>query len=154
MYEYKAKLIRVVDGDTIIAELDLGFNIFIKERIRFSGIDTPESRTRNKYEKSWGIGAKERVAELLSGNNTNFILTTELQKKGKFGRILGNIVLRNGRSVNSVLLTEKLAIPYEGGNKEESRLKYGVNELWETSYFDEIAHSRSVGHTYNPDHRN
>ncbi len=136
MYEYKAKLIRVVDGDTIDAEIDLGFKIFIKERIRFAGIDTPESRTRNKHEKSWGLAAKSRVIDLLGGDNSDFILTTELQKKGKFGRILGSIVLYDGTEVSAVLLSEKLAIPYEGKNKDESREKYGVKDLWEMNFYD------------------
>ena len=57
MYNYKAKLLRVVDGDTVDAEIDLGFKIFIKDRIRLMGIDTPESRTRNLQEKSWGKAA-------------------------------------------------------------------------------------------------
>ena len=65
MYTYKAKLLRVVYGDTIDAEIDLGFKIYIKERIRLAGIDTPETRTRNLMEKTWGQEAKKRVVELL-----------------------------------------------------------------------------------------
>ena len=136
MYEYKAKLIRVVDGDTIDAEIDLGFKIFIKERIRFAGIDTPESRTRHKHEKSWGLAAKCRVKDLLEYEDAEFTLTTELQKKGKFGRILGTVILADGTSLSEILLDEKLAIPYEGGNKDESRLKYGVKELWEMNFYN------------------
>ena len=135
MYEYKAKLIRVVDGDTIDAEIDLGFKIFIKERIRFAGIDTPESRTRHKHEKSWGLAAKCRVKDLLGREDAEFTLTTELQKKGKFGRILGSVILADGTSLSEILLDEKLAIPYEGGNKDESRIKYGVKELWEMNFY-------------------
>jgi len=153
MYEYKAKLIRVVDGDTIDAEIDLGFKIYIKERIRFAGIDTPESRTRHKhekswglaakcrvkdlleYEKSWGLAAKCRVKDLLEYEDAEFTLTTELQKKGKFGRILGSVILADGTSLSEILLDEKLAIPYEGGNKDESRIKYGVKELWEMNFY-------------------
>ena len=135
MYEYKAKLIRVVDGDTIDAEIDLGFKIFIKERIRFAGIDTPESRTRHKHEKSWGLAAKCRVKDLLEYEDAEFTLTTELQKKGKFGRILGSVILADGTSLSEILLDEKLAIPYEGGNKDESRIKYGVKELWEMNFY-------------------
>jgi micrococcal nuclease len=136
MYEYKAKLIRVVDGDTIDAEIDLGFKVYIKERIRFAGIDTPESRTRHKHEKSWGLAAKCRVKDLLEYEDTEFTLTTELQKKGKFGRILGTVILADGTSLSEILLDEKLAIPYEGGNKDESRLKYGVKELWEMNFYN------------------
>ena len=136
MYEYKAKLIRVVDGDTIDAEIDLGFKVYIKERIRFAGIDTPESRTRHKHEKSWGLAAKCRVKDLLGQEDAEFTLTTELQKKGKFGRILGSVILTDGTSLSEILLDEKLAIPYEGGNKDESRLKYGVKELWEMNFYN------------------
>ena len=136
MYEYKAKLIRVVDGDTIDAEIDLGFKIYIKERIRFAGIDTPESRTRHKHEKSWGLAAKCRVKDLLEYEDAEFTLTTELQKKGKFGRILGSVILADGTSLSEILLDEKLAIPYEGGNKDESRIKYGVKELWEMNFYN------------------
>jgi len=136
MYEYKAKLIRVVDGDTIDAEIDLGFKVYIKERIRFAGIDTPESRTRHKHEKSWGLAAKCRVKDLLEYEDAEFTLTTELQKKGKFGRILGTVILADGTSLSEILLDEKLAIPYEGGNKDESRLKYGVKELWEMNFYN------------------
>ena len=135
MYEYKAKLIRVVDGDTIDAEIDLGFKVYIKERIRFAGIDTPESRTRHKHEKSWGLAAKCRVKDLLEYEDAEFTLTTELQKKGKFGRILGTVILADGTSLSEILLDEKLAIPYEGGNKDESRIKYGVKELWEMNFY-------------------
>ena len=136
MYEYKAKLIRVVDGDTIDAEIDLGFKVYIKERIRFAGIDTPESRTRHKHEKSWGLAAKCRVKDLLEYEDAEFTLTTELQKKGKFGRILGTVILADGTSLSEILLDEKLAIPYEGGNKDESRIKYGVKELWEMNFYN------------------
>jgi len=136
MYEYKAKLIRVVDGDTIDAEIDLGFKVYIKERIRFAGIDTPESRTRHKHEKSWGLAAKCRVKDLLEYGDAEFTLTTELQKKGKFGRILGTVILADGTSLSEILLDEKLAIPYEGGNKDESRIKYGVKELWEMNFYN------------------
>ena len=79
MFEYKAKTIRVVDGDTIDAYIDLGFKVVLKERIRLMGIDTPESRTRNLAEKSWGLAAKKRLEALLSGKD--FILQTKLQKK-------------------------------------------------------------------------
>ena len=135
MYNYKAKLIKVVDGDTIDANIDLGFKVFMKARIRFLGIDTPESRTRNLNEKSWGLAAKKRVQELLVDGD--FTLTTELQKKGKFGRILGNIIIPDdhtweGISVNEVLLEEKLAIPYDGSNKDDARAKHGVTQLWNT----------------------
>ena len=137
MYNYKAKLLRVVDGDTVDAEIDLGFKIFIKDRIRLMGIDTPESRTRNLAEKSWGKAASARLSELLAESDGNFTLVTKVQKKGKFGRILGTIQVSTKDGIvdaNQVLINEQLAIPYTGGNKEESREAAGVLDLWNTYY--------------------
>ena len=137
MYNYKAKLLRVVDGDTVDAEIDLGFKIFIKERIRLMGIDTPESRTRNLAEKSWGKAASARLSELLAEADGKFTLVTKMQKKGKFGRILGTIEVSTKDGIvdaNQVLINEQLAIPYTGGNKEESRTSAGVLDLWNTYY--------------------
>jgi micrococcal nuclease len=137
MYNYKATLMRVVDGDTIDAEIDLGFKIFIKERIRLMGIDTPESRTRNLAEKSWGKAASARLSQLLAEANGEFTLVTKKQKKGKFGRILGTLSISTQDGIvdaNQVLIDEQLAIPYTGGNKEESRTAAGVLDLWNTYY--------------------
>ena len=137
MYNYKATLMRVVDGDTIDAEIDLGFKIFIKERIRLMGIDTPESRTRNLAEKSWGKAASARLSQLLEEANGEFTLVTKKQKKGKFGRILGTLSISTKDGIvdaNQVLIDEQLAIPYTGGNKEESRTAAGVLDLWNTYY--------------------
>jgi micrococcal nuclease len=137
MYNYKATLMRVVDGDTIDAEIDLGFKIFIKERIRLMGIDTPESRTRNLAEKSWGKAASARLSELLAEADGKFTLVTKMQKKGKFGRILGTIEVSTKDGIvdaNQVLMNENFAIPYTGGNKEESRTAAGVLDLWNTYY--------------------
>jgi micrococcal nuclease len=133
MYEYKCELVRVVDGDTIDCSIDLGFKVYIKERVRLAGIDTPESRTRNKVEKTWGLAAKYRLQELLEDS---FVLRTEIQKKGKFGRILGTIIV-NDKNINEMLVEEKLAIPYHGKNKKEAREKYGVLELWSTPYLSD-----------------
>ena len=133
MYEYKCELVRVVDGDTIDCSIDLGFKVYIKERVRLAGIDTPESRTRNKVEKTWGLAAKYRLQELLEDS---FVLRTEIQKKGKFGRILGTIIV-NDKNINEMLVEEKLAIPYHGKNKKEAIEKYGVLELWSTPYLSD-----------------
>jgi micrococcal nuclease len=112
MYEYNAKLDRVVDGDTIDCFIDLGFNITIKERVRLKGIDTPETRTKDLEEKSRGLAAKERVIELL-GDSETFVIQTELDKKGKYGRILGTIVLPTySVSLNKILLQEGHAVVY------------------------------------------
>ena len=93
MYEYKAKLVKIVDGDTVDVDIDLGFGVWLKnERVRIMGIDTPESRTRDKVEKIFGLAAKDRVEELIKKDT---ILKTFAAKdgedmKGKFGRILGD----------------------------------------------------------------
>ena len=138
MYKYKCKLIKVVDGDTVDAEIDLGFNIFIKERIRLMGIDTPESRTRNKAEKSWGMASKKYLKKVLKDNGNEFELFTKIQKKGKFGRIFGTIIVNGDIDVNQLLVKNNLAIPYDGGNKEKARKKYKVDELWNTFFVEPI----------------
>ena len=117
MYNYKAKLLRVVDGDTIDAEIDLGFKIFIKERIRLMGIDTPESRTRDLEEKERGLAAKDRVKELCPVGSTVMLRTTK-DGRGKFGRILGEIFVEGVvQSVNKLLVEEGHAVEYFSGKK-------------------------------------
>ena len=149
-HEFKAKLVRVVDGDTIDADIELGFSVFMRDRIRLMGIDTPESRTRNLEEKSWGMAAKHRLRELLAEADGEFILKTEEMEKGKFGRVLGTIMI-NGKDANQSLIEEKLAIPYEGGNKDESRTKYGVVELWNTHYENPTEHEDDHEHGDEPE---
>ena len=113
MYEYKAKLDRVIDGDTVDCFIDLGFNITVKERVRLKGIDTPETRTRDLEEKAKGFAAKDRVIELFEGVES-FKIKTELDKKGKYGRILGTIFLPDhvDVSLNDILLQEGHAEVY------------------------------------------
>ena len=122
MHEYNAKLIKVVDGDTIDAEIDLGFKIFIKERVRLYGIDTWESRTRDLEEKKKGLAAKARLKELIS--DKPFVIKTHKKQKGKYGRILGEIFTDiDGMdvNVNDLLFEEGHACKYYGGNKELAR---------------------------------
>ena len=122
MYEYKVKITRVVDGDTVDAEVDLGFDTFIKDRIRLMGIDTPESRTRNKKEKALGLAAKAYLKELLRENRGNIRLRTSKEGKGKFGRILGTLCIEVEGfwcSVNQMLIDDGHARPYYGGSKGE-----------------------------------
>ena len=145
MFRFNARLVRVVDGDTIDADIELGFSVFMRDRIRLMGIDTPESRTRNLQEKSWGLAAKHRLIELLAETNGEFTLVTEDMEKGKFGRVLGTIEI-NGKDANQTLIEENFAIPYEGGNKDESRTKYGVMELWNTDYENPQEHEDDHEH--------
>ena len=120
MYEYKVKITRVVDGDTVDAEVDLGFDTFIKDRIRLMGLDTPESRTRNKKEKALGLAAKAYLKELLRENKGDIILRTSKEGKGKFGRILGTLLIYDGKTnVNQMLIDEGHARDYFGGSKDE-----------------------------------
>ena len=113
MFNYNCTLIRVIDGDTIDVNFDLGFNIWHKGRIRMAGIDTPESRTRNKAEKVLGLAAKNRLKELLKKKKLSINCTKE---KGKFGRILAD-VLADDINVNKQLIEEGHARPYQGGAK-------------------------------------
>jgi micrococcal nuclease len=113
MFEYNCTLRRVVDGDTIDVNIDLGFDIWHKGRIRMAGIDTPESRTRNKEEKVLGLAAKARLKELLKTKKITIQCTKE---KGKFGRILAD-VLANDVNINKQLMDEGHARPYQGGKK-------------------------------------
>ena len=130
MYEYRAKVVKVVDGDTVDVDIDLGFGIVLSdERVRIMGIDTPESRTRDKVEKVFGLASKKRLKELL-GKTT--ILKTQINKngedmKGKFGRILGDFVSADGRMVTDILVEEGHAVAYFGGSKEEIQAKHMVN---------------------------
>ena len=125
MYRYNAKVTRVVDGDTIDADIDLGFDITIKKRIRLAEIDAPESRTRNLAEKKAGLASKERLKELLEQAANVFELeSTEL---GKYGRVLGKLHIskldgRNRESItqvciNDILVQEGYAERYDGGKR-------------------------------------
>ena len=122
-YIYRGKLERVVDGDTIDALIDVGFDIWIKKRIRYSGIDTWESRTRDLEEKAKGLEAKARNKELLmeiSSKSGYFRLKSH--GVGKYGRVLGEIFIedKEGKqySINETLISEGHAYIYEGGKKK------------------------------------
>ena len=123
MYEYRANLIKVVDGDTVDVDIDLGFGVWLKdERVRIAGIDTPESRTSDKVEKSFGLAAKKRVQELLADK---VVLKTFAAKdgedmKGKFGRILGDFYVGNDKKLlTEVMIDEGHAVPYHGQSKDD-----------------------------------
>tara|TARA_Y100000361_G_C11019074_1_gene268532 strand:+ start:252 stop:635 length:384 start_codon:yes stop_codon:yes gene_type:complete len=112
LYHYRAKLDRVVDGDTIDVSIDLGFDVWLhKQRLRLNGIDTPESRTRNKAEKVLGLAAKERLTELCSNE-----LSLVSHGKGKYGRILAT-VYTGKTDICKKLIKEGHAVEYYGGTK-------------------------------------
>tara|TARA_B100000900_G_C20380335_1_gene634291 strand:- start:160 stop:618 length:459 start_codon:yes stop_codon:yes gene_type:complete len=132
MYEYRCRVIKVIDGDTVDVDIDLGFDIVLRdERVRIMGIDTPESRTRDKVEKKFGLASKVRLKELIGGKSGP-ILKTQINKKGedmrgKFGRILGDFVTDDGRLVTDILVEEGHAVAYFGGSKEEIQDKHMAN---------------------------
>ena len=120
MFEYNAEVLRIVDGDTLDARIDLGFDVHVNKRIRLMGIDTWESRTRDKAEKVKGLAAKARLKELLKQDKNKFKLISH--GTGKFGRVLGDIEISVG-NVCDILVEEGHAYSYFGGNKEEARAK-------------------------------
>lgn len=127
MYTYRAKVVRVVDGDTVILDIDLGFDVWLNSQsVRLSGVDTPETRTRNANEKKAGLLAKKWVSDLLKvGDDVK--ITTILDKEGKFGRILGVITNSNEVNINEGLINNRYAVPYEGQSKEEIIALHQVN---------------------------
>ena len=122
MYEYKAELDRVVDGDTVDVDIDLGFGVWLKkERVRIMGIDTPESRTSDPIEKIFGKAASARLKELIE--HDCILCTTKDRSgeddRGKYGRVLGDFRLSDGRMATDVLIEEGHAVAYWGGSKDD-----------------------------------
>ena len=118
MYEYRCKVRRVVDGDTVDIDIDLGCGVWLhKERVRIYGIDTPESRTRDKEEKKYGLMAKEFVKQFVKGDSIK-LTTQKYDAKGKFGRILGDIIVDN-KSLSDTMIQEHHAVIYHGQSKED-----------------------------------
>ena len=126
MYEYKAVVDRVVDGDTIDVTIDLGFSVWKKMRVRMEGINTPESRTRDLEEKKRGLAAKDRLKSILEFNNNKCIL--KVSGVGKYGRALASVLVEslsplNGEDgvtlidVNKQLIEEGHAVEYWGGKR-------------------------------------
>lgn len=137
MYEYRATIVKVVDGDTVDVDIDLGFGIVLSdERVRIAGIDTPESRTRDKEEKKFGLAAKARVKQLLG---KTCVLKTQINKngedmKGKFGRILGDFNVYDSatdrwRMLTEILVSEGHAVPYHGQNKDDVQKAHLANRV-------------------------
>ena len=127
MYEYRATIIKVVDGDTVDVDIDLGFGIIMKdERVRIMGIDTPESRTRDKEEKKFGLAAKSRLQELLTTDE--LVIKTQVGRggedmRGKFGRVLGDFTVYYPDTdsytlVTKIMINEGHAVEYHSGSKD------------------------------------
>ena len=117
MFEYRCEVKRVVDGDTVDVDIDLGFGVWLrKQRIRLYGIDTPESRTRDLEEKKYGIAAKDYLKKWLSGRGVT--IKTHKDAKGKFGRILGELWCFDV-NVNEKMIEEYHAVRYHGQSKDD-----------------------------------
>ena len=117
MYRYKVKVVKVVDGDTVDVNIDLGFGMsYKKQRVRMLGIDTPESRTRDLVEKKFGKASKKHLKDILEQGGIQLVS----HDKGKFGRILGELFIGDSSySINQQMIDEHHAVAYTGGNKEE-----------------------------------
>tara|TARA_B100000925_G_scaffold285933_1_gene262935 strand:+ start:1598 stop:2041 length:444 start_codon:yes stop_codon:yes gene_type:complete len=133
-----ARVLRVIDGDTIDVIFDLGFDVQLKQRIRMFGIDTPESRTRDKTEKKFGLASKKYLKDTVASADEIVCKTHVADARGKFGRVLGEIWC-DGENINSKMIQEGYAVAYYGENKElvekqhlknrERLLKEGVVKL-------------------------
>ena len=139
MYEYSCKVNRVVDGDTIDVVLDLGFDILYRCRVRLYGIDTPESRTRNKDEKVRGKLAGSFLQDAVDKGNKVIIETKLKDSKGKFGRVLGNVIV-DGKNINQLMIDNYLAVAYFGQSKDDIEEEHLVNrkKLIELGKFEPI----------------
>jgi micrococcal nuclease len=122
MYEYRVKIVKIVDGDTVDVDIDLGFGVWMhKERIRLFGIDTPESRTRDLEEKKYGLAAKKFLTGMLDDEG-GIILKTHKDKTGKFGRILGELWRTTNyadQSINNYMIDKHHAVMYLGQSKDD-----------------------------------
>ena len=125
MYEYRCNITRVVDGDTVDAEIDCGFDIIYKSRIRLYGIDKPESRTRNLEEKARGKLASQFIKDKIAEAKLVKV-KTKLDKKGKFGRVLGSIIA-DDLDLNQTMIEKHLAVAYFGQSKNDIEAEHLVN---------------------------
>ena len=119
MYEYRVKqVLKIVDGDTIDVDIDLGFDISFTSRVRLAGIDTPESRTTDKKEKALGLEVKQRLKDVLSKSSSVIIRTEKPDSTEKYGRILGWIFIDGAeKSINEALIADGYAWGYMGETK-------------------------------------
>jgi micrococcal nuclease len=125
MYTYTASVLKVIDGDTIEVDFDLGFGVWLRnQRIRLDGIDTPESRTSDKEEKIRGTLSKEKLKEILG---KDIQITTKIDPNEKYGRILGVLVNDKGINVNQWLIDNNYAVKYSGENKELVQEQHKLN---------------------------
>ena len=130
MYIYRCKINKVVDGDTVEIDLDLGFNMMlVNQKVRMSGIDTPESRTSNSEEKVRGLLSKKKLQEKLPVGSWQRIQTMKSDSNDdKFGRILGVFIMEDGMSLNQWLIDNNYAVLYQGENKELVQEQHQYNK--------------------------
>tara|TARA_Y100000401_G_scaffold66470_1_gene53063 strand:+ start:82 stop:504 length:423 start_codon:yes stop_codon:yes gene_type:complete len=135
MYEYNCNVKRVVDGDTVDVIIDLGFDISYSSRVRLFGIDTPESRTRDKDEKARGLISKDFLKSYLDKGGV--VIRTRKDKKGKFGRILGEMIVED-TNINKLMIQEHHAVKYHGQSKDDIEAEHLVNrqKLIDKGLFD------------------
>ena len=132
MYEYRCKILRVVDGDTVDVDIDMGFGIWLhKERVRLYGMDTPESRTKDLEEKKYGLLAKEQIKSFMPIGSMQTLVTVK-DKIGKFGRILGKFLIYdkktdNQMTINDWMIREHYAVAYFGQSKKTIAEEHLVN---------------------------
>jgi len=132
VYEYRCKVARVVDGDTVDVDIDLGFGVWMhKERVRLYGIDTPESRTRDLEEKKYGLLAKEQIKSFMPVGSMQTLVTVK-DKAGKFGRILGKFLIYDKKTdsqmtINDWMIREHHAVEYFGQSKAQIEEGHLVN---------------------------
>ena len=130
MYEYRCKIVKIVDGDTVDVDIDLGFGVWMhKERIRLYGIDTPESRTRDLDEKKYGLIAKSWIEKFMPVGSTQTLITQK-DKSGKFGRILGKFRVNDGSYdiiLNDWMISNHHAVAYYGQSKQDIAEQHIIN---------------------------
>ena len=130
MYEYRCKIVKIVDGDTVDVDIDLGFGVWMhKERIRLYGIDTPESRTRDLDEKKYGLIAKSWIEKFMPLGSTQTLITQK-DKSGKFGRILGKVRVNDGSYdiiLNDWMISNHHAVAYYGQSKQDIAEQHIIN---------------------------
>ena len=136
MHQYRCKMVKVVDGDTADVDIDLGFGVWLKkQRIRFYGIDTPESRTSDKEEKPYGLAAKEFVLKYLPIGSDQTLVTIK-DGVGKYGRILGRFALNDSLIecdfLDELMIERHLAVAYYGQSKEDIAEKHIENRPYVT----------------------
>jgi len=125
MFEYRCKIVKVIDGDTVDIDIDLGFDIILKkQRVRLHGIDTPESRTKDKEEKKYGLMSKEYLSNFLPKGSMQTLITEEYDATGKFGRILGKFRVYDVKEdreniINDMMIRDFMAVPYFGQSKDD-----------------------------------